>query len=1035
MHLLWLTCVLLAGPSASVDGLRCEGRIAPAGIDAARPRLSWRMNSAARGERQTAWQVVVKRGAELVWDSGRQTAEPAPFVPYGGPALASVTRYTWRVRLWDRAGQATAWSEPATFVTGKLRPEDWHGEWIGASVARQAVDPTLGIAVEAKAADEAQWVSIDLGEVLPLDRVVLHPMRHNDPAAGGWTDGYGFPLRFRVEADGVTLADQTAADVPNPGWRPVLIDAKGQRARTVKLTVTRLWKRGPDLPFVYTLGELEVFSGGRNIALGRPVTASSSVEGYGWGKAQLVDGKALAPAGEQRERLDNPHGALYLRRVVQPVKPVTQAVVCFSGLGYSELAIDGRRVGDYLTGPGFVTYNKRVPYLTFDVTDRFVAPGARTLDVTLVDGWYGLERDPWVHHFEDKPYIDQPKLRLDLHLRHADGTETVIGSDGAWLWSEGEITRSWIPLEDVDARRTARRWRPVAQLAPPTGQMAAQREPFTRVVETITPPAPTWDAARHTATWNLGREVSGFVRLRAAGPPGTEIHITTLPTEPRPRTSRFILAGTGSKETYQPRFVYAGMCRVEVSGLLAPPEPGDLTVQQISSLGSPAGAFRCSDEWQNWLNDCVRRTAVAYTTWLPADPVREWKGWVQDIETMFWSSHYLFDSPGLYERWQQDMLDGQAADGNFPNIAPGPFFDDYNSPWWGGCAVWLPWQWYLLRGDRSLLETSYPAMARYVDYLTRVATPAGQDWGLLDWLPVEETPRPIINTPAHYLFARIVSQAAEMLGKPADARRYTDLAEQVRAAFNARYLDPATGIYGQPGWQPRSGNWQPPVPLSASHEVWWTGDRPCTQAGQVLPLALGMVPPEQRARVEAALLRECAAHRQHLSTGFVSGPYLLPVLRDLSPETAWAMASARDFPSWWSMTRGSGNDLLKETWAGGMALMPSLGGNVAAWQFEALAGIRPDPSGPGYRRIIIRPQPAGDMRWVDAWYDSPYGRIRSAWRLDAGRLTMDITIPPSTSATVYVPTSDPASVTEGERRLGVAVVAVEAGRYRFAARR
>ena len=167
----------------------------------------------------------------------------------------------------------------------------------------------------------------------------------------------------------------------------------------------------------------------------------------------------------------------------------------------------------------------------------------------------------------------------------------------------------------------------------------------------------------------------------------------------------------------------------------------------------------------------------------------------------------------------------------------------------------------------------------------------------------------------------------------------------------------------------------PPPGGKVPHEIWWSGDRPCTQAGQVLPLALGMVPQEHRPAVKRALLRELAAHRNRLSTGFVSTPYLFTLLADEAPEVGWAMTSAHDYPSWYGMTVGSDQDLLKETWAGGQALMPSLGGNIAAFHSQALGGIRPDPAGPGFKKIIIKPSVVGDLHWVEsslrlrAWAD------------------------------------------------------------------
>jgi alpha-L-rhamnosidase len=204
------------------------------------------------------------------------------------------------------------------------------------------------------------------------------------------------------------------------------------------------------------------------------------------------------------------------------------------------------------------------------------------------------------------------------------------------------------------------------------------------------------------------------------------------------------------------------------------------------------------------------------------------------------------------------------------------------------------------------------------------------------------------------------------------------------------------------------------------------------------------VPEQHREAVEDALLKEIDAHYGRLSTGFVSTPYLLRVLADLAPEVGWRMTTTSEYPSWLSMTRESGSDLMKETWAGGQALMPSLGGNIAAWHMESLAGIRPDPAGPGFKRFFIKPNVVGDLTWVRAHYDSVRGRIVSHWKRDGENVTMDITIPSNTNATVHVPTKHVDSVTESGAPAATspgvtflrmdkdtAVYAVGSGTYRF----
>jgi alpha-L-rhamnosidase len=754
----------------------------------------------------------------------------------------------------------------------------------------------------------------------------------------------------------------------------------------------------------------------------------------------------------------HPHGAVYLRKDMAVEKPVNKATVFFCGLGFSELSIDGKKVGDYVIGPGFTDYDKRVQYLVFDVTERMKGPGNRRLDVILADGWYALEKDPWVHRLETKPYVDKPKLLLDLYVEYQDGTEDVFVSDESWTWSEGEITRSWIAQEDIDLRPSGdagRNWRPAVGVKGPRGKLVSQKEPPTRVVEEIKPLSMRYDPAKKSCVWDFGRTFNGWVRLQSLGSAGTCLSITSIPgvtgtdgaPQPKSWTSHFTLAGTGNYERYEPRFFHTGIRSIEVTGLESAPAQDDLVGCQISSMQTPAGDFACSDETVTALHDTVRRTVVSYTTFLPNDPMREWKAWTQDIQSMFGSAFYLFaESQTMYARWQDDMLDSQRQDGNIANVAPGPVFDAYNSPWWGGCAVWLPREWELAYGDDRMLRASYSQMKRYVDFLEAEGAKTGglQDWGLGDWLAIEETPKALVNTAAHYHYAGVVCRTAKRLGLLEDADHYAAMADRVKAVFNQKFLDPETGIYGEKGWQVRKGNGEVPGGLAPLHSLWWNGDRPCTQAGQVLPLALGLVPNEVRPKVEASLLREIEAHKGQLSTGFVSTIYLLDVLMDLNPEMGWRLTTARPFPSWFSMTLGSGNDLMKETWAGGSALMPSLGGNFARWCYRGLAGIRPDPDAPGFKHMVIKPAVVGDLEWVKSHHDSPYGRIVSNWKRSDAGLTMEVEIPPNTMATVFVPTKDVAAVTESGKPIakakgvkflrmenGAAVYEVGSGRYVF----
>jgi hypothetical protein len=351
--------------------------------------------------------------------------------------------------------------------------------------------------------------------------------------------------------------------------------------------------------------------------------------------------------------------------------------------------------------------------------------------------------------------------------------------------------------------------------------------------------------------------------------------------------------------------------------------------------------------------------------------------------------------------------------------------------------VWGPWHWYLYYGDERILKEHYPAMKKYVDFLSRSAKDGVQDWGLKDWLAVVDTPRPLVNTPAHYLYTILVSRAAGILGLTEDARAYTRSAEEIRENFNRRFLDPQTGIYRIPAKPSAPG----PAKPGKARAKEATG---CTQAAQALALGVGLAPDPIRPAIAKALLDDLSGRDFFLTTGFVSTPYLLDVLAEIDPQAGYRTTSNRGKPSWYFMTAGTDNDLQKENWGGGQALMPSLGGSIAKWFFRGLAGLWPDPAGPGFKKFLVRPNPVGDIHWVQADYDSVQGRIAIHWRRRGQVFSLDLTVPANTTATVWIPARAAEEVKESGVPAGQAagvkflrqegqkaLFEVEAGLYRF----
>ena len=433
---------------------------------------------------------------------------------------------------------------------------------------------------------------------------------------------------------------------------------------------------------------------------------------------------------------------------------------------------------------------------------------------------------------------------------------------------------------------------------------------------------------------------SGWPRVKVHGNKGQTItiHGRCAPDYQWPEMT-FTLAEDGDA-VLEPRFVFlSGPLDLWVDGLQGPLAADAVSIRLARADLRSTGEFHCSNAWLNKLHEVVSRTHRNYDLEHPLDPMREKQGWTQDAQNMFHTAAYLTDVACLYRKWWHDMADNQDAGGLLGSVVPvvARQVNDWNCPWWSGVIVWLPWQQYQYYGDRRMLEDAYEPMRRYVDYLDHIAgigkgrrnldypdvhhdldQAAARDriliWnGAGDWLnPVGGVPAPLMTMPAWYHYAMVVHDTAALLGKTADAAKYTAMASSIKERFNTRFFHPETGVYG--------------------------ADRLC-QTAQVLPLALGMVPESKRDLTMQRLVDAIRGRHDHLGTGFVGLPYLLETLASANQSVlANRIVNQQDLPSWKTLMH---DGVLSESWNGGGAQMPSCGGAVAAWFYQSVLGIRP----------------------------------------------------------------------------------------------
>ncbi|HVW21960.1 MAG TPA: family 78 glycoside hydrolase catalytic domain [Opitutaceae bacterium] len=1004
--------------------LRCDAMTEPLGIDSPLPRLSWKLEGKGRGLHQTAWQVLVASSPELLaegkgnlWDSGRRLSDEQLYLDYEGRPLRSAERAYWKVRVWDESGDRSAWSEPASWTMGLLTPGEWTSQWISCADLLQGERPDLGYRSKYHGDPGTRiWVQLDLGSEQPIDEVRLCALRY------GVVERLGFPVGFKVEASddpdfagAATVADYTQADYPNPWVNVIDLPARGVRGRYLRLTATKLRVTGGVA--CLALSQIEVLAGGRNAAAHAAVTASESDEEAPWAAAALTDGLGVPGA--------NPLGnaTLLLRRQFEVRPGLKRALIFVCGLGQCELTCNGAKADDDLLGPSWTQYGRACLYQTRDVT-ALLRPGANALGLELGGGPYNIQQTPGRYNKFVTAYRP-PVATAVLRLEYADGAIETVGTDEKWKVALGPTTyANFYGGEDFDARRAPAgwdragfddaRWAPAVPTGGPGGVMrgASESDPPIRARGALEPVA-TRELRPGVTVYDLGQNAALIPRLRVSGPAGAVVRI--IPAEllhPDGTVDRgseggslaywqYTLAGRAAGEEWMPKFFYSGARYLQVERTApaggALPRVEKIEGDTICSDSPPAGDFACSSELFNRIRVLVRwaqRNNLAHV--FTDCPTRERLGWLEQVHLNGPALRYDFDVARLYAKAFDDMEDAQQGDGLIPEIAPeytifpGDFRD---SPEWGSALILAAWQHWLWTGDDRPMRSHYAAMQRYVSYLAARST---RDhllaFGLGDWYdqgparpgPAQLTPVPLTATAFYQTDLATLSQIAQHLRQFADARHYAVLAEGIRQAYNKAFYDPAAGRYG-------GGS----------------------QTAQALSLELNLAETANRNAVFNALVSDVQERGNAFTAGDIGYRYVLRALADGGRSDLVAAVNARsDIPGYgYQLARGATS--LTEAWNADPHASQDhfMLGQINEWFFHDLAGLQPD--GPGFKHVLIAPQPVPGISWARASHESPRGPIEVAWKEEGGQFTLDIDLPPNASGEVCWPFPKASGVTEG----------------------
>lgn len=767
--------------------------------------------------------------------------------------------------------------------------------------------------------------------------------------------------------------------------------------------------------------------------------------------------------GECREIRPTP----LLRKSFTITKPIARARVYSSGLAYNDLTINGHSTSESVLDPGFTDYSKTVLYTTHDVT-KLLRQGENVVASELGSGRYDDATRSWDWGWDKAQWRATPKLRLDLYITYADGTEQVVASDNTWKISTDGPTRydSLFLGETYDARREVAGWnRPgfndanwvsARVVNPPAGVLRAETQEPIRVVA-VRPPGKRSEPRPGLIVYDIGQNLTGWAVINVNAPAGTAIEIfysEKLSPDGRAstdgnglvfgqlQTDYYIAKGTRD-ESWKPRFSYKGFQYVQLSSPKGEPLAKNVSVtveriEQVRTAVVQVSSFESSNTTLNRIH--------ANTTWaiqsnmhgiVTDTPVYEKNAWTGDAALTAGTASLLFDTERLQWKMFQDMLDAQTAAGELSLLAPSnknygylgkPYFKPVDccgaTPAWDAFWFVIPWENWMRYGDRRALEKTYPAMKKYLDeWIPRWTNKDGDQFaytltsGLGDWLPPEGVPTiNALTSSAYYAYlTQIAAEAARALGRRQDAARYDELFIKIQTDFNARFLG-SDGVYREK-----------------------QGD-PFMQTAQILPLAFGLVPTSQRETVAGRLATDIMKNRSgHAFVGVIGARWVLPVLTASGHhDVAYTVATQTTEPSWGYWTDSLKFTSLGESWpADTRSRNHHFFGAIVQWLYEDLAGIR--PLEPGYRTIEIKPQiPSVSLDHVSASYNSIRGTITTNWKRTAAGLELEVMVPPNARARIYVPATKQAEVTvvnDTVKFVGVdgdrVVYEVGSGRYRF----
>ena len=689
-------------------------------------------------------------------------------------------------------------------------------------------------------------------------------------------------------------------------------------------------------------------------------------------------------------------------------RAVAKARLYISAVAYYKFWINGAEASRNELDPGYTHYDKRNLYVTHDVT-RYLKTGGNALCVVLGNGFYNAAAPVATWDFEKARWRNRPRFIAELRVTYTDGSTEVMATNPGWKTTTGPYLQNNIYSGDTyDARRAIDgwclssfkddSWQNAIAVAAPAPLMVAQAMPPIQTTQRITA-VKMQSFGDSVYVFDFGMNLTGVCSLDVTGSEGTTITLQhgelikpdgrlemrnlDIYYKPVPglafQTDVYIL-GKKNQPLPAPSFTYHGFRYVEVkTDKPVKLDKNSLTARFFHTNLEPVGQFSCSDPLLNKIVAATKRSYLSNLHSIPTDcPQREKNGWTADAYIAAELGVLNYDGLTFYEKWINDIIDNQRADGRISGIIPssGWGYDDWIGPVWDAVMFMLPDILYNYYGDKQGIEKIYTTCEKYLAYLKTREDPEGfVTYGIGDWVPYKtKTPTEFTSSCFYYQDYKLMAKFAGLTGR--DATPYLKKADALKKAINQKYFDPGKSVYSNG-----------------------------SQTALALPLYLGIVPKGAEQTVADELYKIVKRNNYFLDFGVLGSKTVLRMLTKYGyADAAYEMAAKKTGPSWGGWLQ-QGLTTLGETWI----LSPDFRdasvnhvflGDVSAWMVNALAGIHYDEQNPGFEHVVIQPHFVKGLSWVKGAYRSMKGLIRSEWKRTGNKVQLTVAIPGNTTATI-----------------------------------